>query len=156
MAFFALTSHKSWHLYRQIKSSIIMTTPTSSSTNSVAVKEVNDVVEQLRKAMINADGAVLDQLASDELSYGHSNGHIQSKQEFISSFTSGESVFLNIELSGQTVRVINDTAIVRHLLSAATNDRGKGPASVKISIVLVWIKNGEKGWQLVARQAVKV
>lgn len=120
------------------------------------VKEVSDAVEQLRQAMISADGALLDRLASFELSYGHSNGNIQNKQEFISSFTSGESVFLSIELSDQTVRVVNDTAIVRHLLLAETNDKGKGPATVKISILLVWVKNDEGQWQLVARQAVRV
>ena len=133
-----------------------MNTPTSSSSNSTAIKEVTDAVEQLRNAMISADGTGLDQLASDELSYGHSGGQMQNKQEFISSFTSGESVFINIEISNQTVRIIGNTAIVRHVLSAATNDKGKGPGSVKISILLVWIKNDERKWQLVARQAVKV
>lgn len=133
-----------------------MNTPTSSSSNSTAIKEVTDAVEQLRNAMISADGAGLDQLASDELSYGHSGGQMQNKQEFISSFTSGESVFINIEISNQTVRIIGNTAIVRHVLSAATNDKGKGAGSVNISILLVWIKNDEQAWQLAARQAVKV
>jgi hypothetical protein len=129
---------------------------TSTSSSLTAVKEVTDAVEQLRNAMISADGAILDQLASGELSYGHSGGQIQNKQEFISSFTSGESVFIHIEISDQTVRIIGNTAIVRHTLSAATNDKGKGPGSVNINILLVWIKNDEQVWQLVARQAVKV
>ncbi len=133
-----------------------MNTSTSPAPNSIALKEVADAVEQLRKAMISADGAVLEQLASDELSYGHSNGNIQSKQEFISSFTSGESVFVSIEISGQKVQIIDNTAIVRHILSAETNDKGKGPGSVKISILLVWINDEEQGWKLVARQAVRV
>jgi len=133
-----------------------MNTSTSPAPNSIALKEVADAVEQLRKAMISADGAVLEQLASDELSYGHSNGNIQSKQEFISSFTSGESVFVSIEVSGQKVQIIGNTAIVRHILSAETNDKGKGPGSVKISILLVWINDEEQGWKLVARQAVRV
>ena len=133
-----------------------MNTSTSPAPNSIALKEVADAVEQLRKAMISADGALLDQLASDELSYGHSNGNIQSKQEFISSFTSGESVFVSIEVSGQKVQIIGNTAIVRHILSAETNDKGKGPGSVKISILLVWINDEEQGRKLVARQAVRV
>ncbi|MBS1525227.1 MAG: nuclear transport factor 2 family protein [Bacteroidetes bacterium] len=124
--------------------------------DSDAIQEVADAVEQLRKAMISADGARLDQLASDELTYGHSGGQMQNKQEFISSFTNGDSVFLTIEISNQTIRVIGNTAIVRHTLAAETNDKGKGPGSVKISILLVWIKNDEQQWQLVARQAVKV
>jgi len=106
--------------------------------------------------MISADGIRLDQLASAELSYGHSGGQMQNKQEFISSFTSGESVFISIEISNQTICIIGNTAIVRHTLSAATNDKGKGPGNVNINILLVWIKNDEQVWQLVARQAVKV
>ncbi|HVS92125.1 MAG TPA: nuclear transport factor 2 family protein [Mucilaginibacter sp.] len=128
----------------------------NTPTNSIAIQEVSAAVEQLRKAMITADGVSLDQLASDELSYGHSGGQMQNKEEFISSFTNGDSVFLNIEISNQTVRIIGNTAIVRHILSAQTNDKGKGPGSVKISILLVWIKNEEQKWQLVARQAVRV
>ena len=133
-----------------------MSTSTSSSYNLAAINEVTNAVEQLRKAMISADGTMLDNLASSELTYGHSGGQIQNKPEFISSFTSGDSVFINIEISNQTVSIIGDTAIVRHTLSAATNDKGKGPGSVKISILLVWIKNDEEVWQLVARQAVRV
>lgn len=129
---------------------------TQPSANLTAIKEVTDAVEQLRNAMISADGIRLDQLASAELSYGHSGGQMQNKQEFISSFTSGESVFISIEISNQTICIIGNTAIVRHTLSAATNDKGKGPGNVNINILLVWIKNDEQVWQLVARQAVKV
>lgn len=128
----------------------------TSSPDSVAIQEVTNAVEQLRKAMISADSAMLGQLAAEGLSYGHSGGQMQNKQEFISSFTNGESVFVNIDISNQTVRIINNTAMVRHILSADTNDKGKGPGTVKISILLVWIKNDNQVWQLVARQAVRV
>jgi len=127
-----------------------------STSTSPTINEVSDAVETLRKAMISADGALLDQLASEELTYGHSGGQMQNKQEFMFSFTNGDSVFTDIEISNQSIRVIGNTAIVRHTLSASTNDKGKGPGSVKISILLVWIKNDEQAWQLVARQAVRV
>ena len=133
-----------------------MDAKSSPTANSTDINEVTDAVEQLRKAMISADGAILNHLAADELTYGHSGGLMQNKPEFIHSFTSGESVFLDIELSNQTIRVVNDTAIVRHTLSANTNDKGKGPGTVKINILLVWIKNAEGEWKLLARQAIRV
>ena len=133
-----------------------MNTPAPPAANSKAINQVTAAVEQLRKAMISADGTLLGQLAHDELTYGHSGGQMQNKQEFIASFTSGDSVFVDIEITGQTVRIIGNTAIVRHILSASTNDKGKGPGSVKISILLVWVSNDEQIWQLVARQAVRV
>jgi ketosteroid isomerase-like protein len=129
---------------------------TSSSSDSIAVNKVADAVELLRKAMLSADGTILSSLAHDELTYGHSGGQIQNKQEFVDTFTSGDSVFSSIDIAGQTIRIAGDTAIVRHVLSATTNDKGKGPGTVKISILLVWVKGGEHSWQLLARQAVKV
>jgi len=74
----------------------------------------------------------------------------------MASFTSGDSVFVDIEITGQPVRIAGNSAIVRHILSASTNDKGKGPGSVKISILLIWIRTDQQAWQLVARQAVRV
>jgi ketosteroid isomerase-like protein len=134
---------------------ILMESQQLFAQHSNSVKEVTIAVEQLRKAMISADSVELDKLAAPELSYGHSGGLLQNKQEFIYSFTSGASVFVNIELNNQTVEVVDNTAIVRHLLTAETNDKGKGPGTVKINILLVWIKNEAGEWKLLARQAVK-
>jgi hypothetical protein len=134
-----------------------MNTPTSPAPNSIAMSEVASAVEQLRKAMITPPmGTVLNQLAHDELTYGHSGGQMQNKQQFIASFTNGDSVFVTIEITGQTICIVGNTAVVRHILSASTNDKGKGPGSVKIGILLIWVRNDKQAWQLVARQAVRV
>jgi hypothetical protein len=123
--------------------------------NSKSMTEVTNAVEQLRKAMVDADGAALDKLTSSELSYGHSSGKVQTKKEFVDDLVSGTSDFVSIDLTEQTIKVVDNTAIVRHILSAATNDKGKGAGTVKIGILLVWVKNKAQ-WQLLARQAVKI
>jgi len=115
---------------------------------------VTQAVESLRKAMVDPEKSALDKLAAEDLSYGHSNGNIQNKAEFMDALISGKSDFVSIELTEQTVKVVGNTALVRHHLSAATNDGGK-PGTVKLSILLVWQK--QKGeWKLLARQAVKI
>jgi len=117
-------------------------------------KAVSAAVESLRKAMIDPDKAVLEKLTLPELSYGHSSGVVQNQTEFIGALTSGTSDFVSIELTGQSISIVNNTAVVRHYLSAVTNDGGK-PGQTKLSILLVWQK--QKGdWRLLARQAVKV
>ena len=116
---------------------------------------VATVVTSFKQAMIDGDSLMLDKLTSDKLSYGHSGGHIQDKAEFIHSFTSGESDFVTIDLTEQTISVSGNTAIVRHILTANTNDKGKQPTTVKLSVLTVWQKqHGE--WKLLARQAVHV
>lgn len=126
----------------------------SSTAQSKDQRNVSMAVEKLRKAMIEGDRATLASLASDSLSYGHSGGKVEAKPEFVEAIASGKSDFVTIELSNQTVSVVNNAAVVRHQLDATTNDGGK-PSTVKLKVLLVWMK--EKGeWKLLARQAVKM
>ena len=125
----------------------------SSIAQSTDQKAVSEAVEKLRLAMIDADKNVLDKIISDSLSYGHSTGRIENKSEFIRNLLSGKSDFVTIDMTDQTISISGDAAIVRHVLSATTNDSGK-PGTTKLKVLLVWQK--EKGtWKLLARQAVK-
>ena len=112
-------------------------------------------VASLRQAMIDGDSVMLDKLTDDKLSYGHSGGHIQDKAEFIQSFTTGASDFVTIDLTEQTISISGNTAIVRHKLTANTNDKGKQPTTVKLGVLTVWQKQHGQ-WKLLARQAVHV
>ncbi len=126
----------------------------SSIAQSKDQKAVAEAVEKLRLAMISGERTALTDIASDSLSYGHSGGNVQNKAEFVEAIASGKSDFVTIDLSEQTVSVMKNVAVVRHVLTAATNDGGK-PGNVKIKILLVWVK--EKGqWKMLARQAVKL
>ncbi len=121
------------------------------------VKEENAVksqVEILRQAMIDADGAKLKALTSDQLNYVHSNGNFQNQAEFIEGIVSGKSDFVSIDFQNQTITIQNDVAIVRHVLSAHTKDDGID-RDIKIGIMLVWQKQKNK-WILIARQAYKL
>lgn len=117
-------------------------------------KAVAAAVEQLRKAMVDADSVMMDKLTSSKLSYGHSSGHIDDKADFIRKIVSGQSDFVTLELPDQTVSISKNTALVRHKFNAVTNDNGK-PGEVHLSILQVWQKlHGH--WVLLARQAVKI
>lgn len=115
---------------------------------------VTAAVENLKKAMIDGDKAGLQNITADQLSYGHSSGKVEDKATFVDNIATGKSDFVTIELTNQTIAIAGDAAIVRHTLSATTNDGGN-PGSVKLNILLIWQK--QKGqWKLLARQAVKV
>jgi len=111
-------------------------------------------VESLRKAMVDPDKATLDKLTAEELSYGHSSGKVQNKAEFIDALVNKTSDFVSIDLTEQTIKIAGNTAIVRHVLSASTNDGGK-PGTVKLGILTIWQKQ-HGAWKLLARQAVKI
>jgi ketosteroid isomerase-like protein len=116
--------------------------------------QLKTAVEAFRKAMVDADKTTLDQLTAKELSYGHSGGKVEDKAAFIDALTSGESDFVTIELSDQTVEIVGKIAVVRHTLAAATNNGGKA-TTVKLHVLNVWQKQSGN-WKLLARQAVKI
>ena len=115
---------------------------------------VEQAVEKLRKAIVDADKAALESLTTDQLTYGHSNGLLEDKAAFVKALVSGESDFTSLDLTDQTVTVVDNTAWVRHKLAGNTNNKGV-PGTAKLSVLMVWVK--QKGnWKLLARQAVKI
>ncbi|MEZ4927224.1 MAG: glycoside hydrolase family 88 protein [Saprospiraceae bacterium] len=117
-------------------------------------EEVAAAVETLRLALISGDKDALEAIALDKLTYGHSSGKVENKQEFVDQLVSGRSDFKEIKLTGQRISVVGNTATVRHSLDAVTNDAGKGPGTVQLDVLLVWVKQ-DGNWKLLARQAVK-
>lgn len=127
---------------------------THAGAGASAEQSVTTASERLRIAMIDPTPAALNQLVAEDLSYGHSGGRVDTKASFIGDLVNGKSDFVTIVITDQTVKVVGDTAIVRHTLTADTNDSGK-PGKVQIKILAVWQKQGSD-WKLLARQAVRV
>lgn len=125
----------------------------TSFAQSKDERAVSEAVSRLTTAMETYDAQALEELTSPLLTYGHSNGLIEDKAEFIQNVTKGKTVFTEINLSDQWVRVSGKTATVRHILDAETSTSGI-LNTIQLKVLLVWVK--EKGdWLLLARQAVK-
>lgn len=130
------------------------------STNVVQAQgrdesDVAAAVELFRKTMLKPDAKVFDSLTSESLSYGHSLGMIEDKKTCIESMVTGKYKFTSLELSDQTIDIVDNTAIVRHGFFAHTHDAGKEPGTVKLKVLQVWQKQKGK-WLLLARQAVRL
>jgi hypothetical protein len=123
-----------------------------ASTQTGKETAVSAAVESLRKAMIAGDKLALDKLTVPELSYGHASGRLENKAEFIEALVSGKSSFSAIELSGQTVNVLDKVALVRHIFSGTRRKEGD---KLKLSILTVWLEQQDQ-WKLLARQAARL
>ena len=126
----------------------------ATGSSASAEQSVAAAAEKLRVAMIDPTPAALTALVADDLSYGHSGGRVDTKDSFIGDLIAGKSDFVTIAITDQTIKVVGNTAIVRHTLTADTNDSGK-PGKVQIKILGVWQQQGGQ-WKLLARQAVRV
>jgi len=109
-------------------------------------------VEHLKTGIINADKDLLDRITAEQLVYGHSNGTVQNKSEFIKEIISLQpNDYITIDLTDQTITISGETAVVRHIYSAKYVSNGD-TANLKIGNMLIWqIQDGK--WKLLARQA---
>jgi len=97
---------------------------------------VNQAVEALRKALLEADKAQLEQLAADQVSYGHSDGKVQTKAQFIDGIIGRKAVVKSLDFPELSIAVVGDAAIARHIYSSESETDGK-PASVRIGALQV-------------------
>ncbi|MEZ5815908.1 MAG: nuclear transport factor 2 family protein [Hyphomicrobiaceae bacterium] len=125
-----------------------------TATRAIADKKgVAHAVESFRAAMVRADGKTLTHLAAPNLSFGHSNGLVQTRAQFVQSVVGKKEIFKKIDLVNQKVTIYGRTAISRHEFHADILLDGK-PLNVKLKCIEVWDKT-PSGWKLVSRQAYK-
>jgi len=129
------------------------------SRNSLAVAQSADeaavaqVVEALRKATFGQEKGQLEELCADQLSYGHSDGRVETKAQFINGVMTRKAIVKSLVWSDHTTAVVGPNAIVRHKWAAESETDGK-LTSTKIGVLQVWQKQGGT-WKLLARQAVR-
>lgn len=128
--------------------------PFLAAAQDKSVKQLETQMEKLRVAIIDANESVLNELASDKITYGHSNGDIEDKKKFVQRIVSGASDFTEINVTQQQITVNGDVAHVRQVMEAKLKD-GEKINVLKLSVLLVWQKQG-KDWKLFARQAVRL
>ena len=120
--------------------------------DSVGLK---NAMQQLDKALLQKDETVLNSVLHKDLSYGHSNGWIQSKSDILNDFTSGKLTYSKIENNSSAIIVIN-----KEYATVKTNTNAEGVVNgtafkLTLHIMQFWIKT-KKGWQLITRQSTKL
>ena len=113
-------------------------------------------LEAFRAAQIAADAKAFDGLCAAELSYSHSDAHIEDKATFIKNATAGRSKLLSLEYKDPSIRVVGDAAIVRFhwVAESETIADGKKNAT-NLAILMNWQKQGGD-WKLLSRASTKL
>ena len=129
----------------------IETTEQQQANDQVKMQEA---VEAFNQAMIEPDAETFSKLISSSLSYGHSGGTIQNKAEFLEDIVNGSFKFLNPSNEDQTIEIVGNNAIVRHVFTSKITNKGEA-GELRIGNLQVWVKE-EGEWKLLARQAYKI
>lgn len=111
-------------------------------------------VKEFHQAMVNKNTVSLNQQTDKALSFGHSNGWVESKKDLISDLETGLISYQKITEDSITVSVNDNIANVRFKASVDATMKGNG-VSIQLRVLEVWVKKSKR-WILFARQAVKM
>src|SRR5215217_8474985 len=100
------------------------------------------------QAMIDADLETMDRLCADQVSYAHSSGVRDTKQEYFAKVRSGYYDYHSVDHPVERVEVVGDTAIVVGRMTADLTVQGTRKTIDNLALA-VWTKDGGQ-WRLLA------
>jgi hypothetical protein len=111
-------------------------------------------VKEFHQALVNKNTVSINQQTDKALTYGHSNGWVQTKADIIKDFETNFISYQSFKEDSISVSLSNNLASVRFI--ADINATLKGTmSSHHIKVLEVWVKKSKR-WILFARQAVKI
>ena len=131
---------------------LFLTQNSFAQIDSVGLK---NAMQQLDKALLQKDETVLKSVLHKDISFGHSNGWIQTKNDILNDFTSGKLTYNKFENNSSAIVTIS-----KKYATVKTNTNAEGSVNgtafkLTLHIMQFWIKT-KKGWQLIARQSAKL
>jgi superfamily II helicase len=135
--------------------SVIFFLITASASFAQQTDEVKLIatVKEFHAALVKKNTVSINQQTDKALSYGHSNGWVQSKKEMIQDFESGRLVYKSFKEDSITVLMNEGFANVRFVadIEAALNGVEN---RYHLKVLEVWIRKSKR-WVLFARQAIR-
>jgi uncharacterized protein DUF4440 len=103
-----------------------------------------------RQAAIKKDATGLQRYLADDMIYNHSDGHGQSKSEYIASVI-GSGKYESFTDTGTKVRVYGKTAV----LSGIVDVKQLNQPPYRVHTLEVYVENNGQ-WQMTAHQSVRI
>ena len=86
---------------------------TVANAQSGQQEEVMMKMLSLKTALLQKDSVSLSKLLAADVSYGHSNGWVQTKTQLIRDIVSGVQDYKTIDPSDMNIRIYNNTFMLR-------------------------------------------
>ena len=114
-----------------------------------------ETLKEFHQALVKQNTISINQQTDKAVSYGHSNGWVQSKKDLIKDFETGKISYQSFKEDSITVLMNDNMANVRFVADITATLGGTTVVNnYHLKVLEVWVKKGKR-WVLFARQAVK-
>ena len=123
------------------------------STAQTDEEKLTVTVKEFHQALVKKNTVSINQQTDKALSYGHSNGWVETKVEMINDLETGFISYQAFKEDSIVISMNGNMANVRFV--AEVNATVKGVNSTfRLKVLEVWVKKSKR-WVLFGRQAVK-
>ena len=118
-------------------------------------EKLTATVKEFHQALVTKNTVSINQQTDKAVSYGHSNGWIQTKADLIKDFERGYISYQSFKEDSITVMMNDNMANVRFVADITATLNGTTTVNnYHLRVLEVWVRKGKR-WVLFARQAVK-
>lgn len=116
-------------------------------------QKLSAVMKEFHQALVQKNMILIDQQTHSALTYGHSNGWIETKADMISDLKTGIISYQSFREDSVQVLVDDNIAHIRFAADIDATLRGNA-SHFHLKVLEVWVKK-DKSWILFARQAIR-
>ena len=135
----------------QLDASVAPTSPADELVQSVVATDI-----QRTAALVAGDTRQLERLLADELTYGHSDGRLFTKTEFLAAVTSGLTHYHAINPGPRAIRIVGDNVAVICGQADLLIGPADAPTAFAVRYLAVYRLDPHTGWKLTAYQSTKI
>ena len=117
-------------------------------------EKLAQTLKEFHQALVKKNTVSINQQTDKALSYGHSNGWVESKSDMIKNLETGYIVYQSYKEDSVSIMVNANMANARFIADINGTLNGS-PVSFHLKVLEVWAKKGNR-WVLFARQALRV
>lgn len=115
--------------------------------------KLTSTLKEFHQALVKKNTVSINQQTDKALSYGHSNGWVETKKELIEHLESGYMEYNGFREDSIKVEVNGNVGHARFIADINATMSGK-EFTFQLRVLEVWVKKGKR-WVLFARQAVR-
>jgi len=116
-------------------------------------EKLTATLKEFHQALVNKNTASINQQTDKALSYGHSNGWVETKADMIKDLETGYIVYHSFKEDSLKITINDSIANARFVADVRATMNGND-TNVHLKVLEVWVKKGKR-WMLFARQGVR-
>jgi len=116
-------------------------------------EKLTTTLKEFHQALVNKNTASINQQTDKALSYGHSNGWVETKTDVIKDLETGYIVYHSFKEDSLKITINESVANARFVADVRATLNGND-TNVHLKVLEVWVKKGKR-WILFARQGVR-